>query len=198
MKARSLRDVHADETRAVVLASARELFTSQGYRATSIDQLAAAARVTKGAVYHHFADKARVLASVYEQIAAELEAALRAQIARTTDPVAKVSRAIEALLAAADDVEIRVILFREGPAVLANECRAIDERHFLGLIREVFDELESEGRLAAVDTALLSRLLLSVFVEASLILGNARNVKQTRAGLARTLARLLDGVIVDR
>ena len=62
----------------------------------------------------------------------------------------------------------------------------------------MFDELEAEGRLAAVDTALLSRLLLSVFVEASVILGNARNVKQTRAALARTLARLLDGVIVDR
>lgn len=198
MKGRSLRDVHADETRAVVLASARGLFARQGYHATSIDQVAAAARVTKGAVYHHFDDKARVLAGVYEQIAAELEAALRAQIARTTDPVAKVSRAIEALLAAADDAGVRVILFREGPAVLAGECRAIDERHFLGLIREVFDEIEAEGRLAAVDTALLSRLLLALFIEVSVILGSARNVKQTRAALGRTLARLLDGVIVDR
>jgi AcrR family transcriptional regulator len=198
MKARSLRDEHADQTRAVVLASARKLFASQGYHATSIDQLAAAARVTKGAVYHHFDDKTRVLASVYEQIAAELEAELRAHMARTPDPVAKVARAIEALLAAADVADVRVILFREGPAVLAGECRAIDERHFLGLIREVFDELEAEGRLAAVDTALLSRLLLSVFVEASQILGNARNVKQTRAALATTLTRLLDGVIVER
>lgn len=198
MRARSLRDEHADQTRAVVLASARELFARQGYHATSIDQLAAAARVTKGAVYHHFEDKARVLASVYEQIAAELEATLRALIARTPDPAAKVARAIEALLSAADDAGVRVILFREGPAVLAGECRAIDERHFLGLIREVFDELEAEGRLAAVDTAILSRLLLSVFVEASQILGNARSVRRTRAALSRTLARLLDGVIVDR
>jgi hypothetical protein len=52
-----LRSEHVEATRRAVLASARSLFGGDGYAQTSLDEIAAAARVTKGAVYHHFASK---------------------------------------------------------------------------------------------------------------------------------------------
>jgi tetracycline repressor-like protein len=91
-----------------------------------------------------------------------------------------------------------VILFSDGPLMLGDECRAIDERQFLGLIRELLDELQRLQLLAGVDTALLARLLLSVLIEASVLLGRAENVKKTRAALRVVLERMLSGVMTPR
>ena len=50
----SRREEHARETRAALLATARDVFATKGYAATSIDDIAAQARLTKGAFYHRF------------------------------------------------------------------------------------------------------------------------------------------------
>ena len=52
-----LRSQHAEATRRAVLAAARSLFGRKGYTQTSPDEIADAARVIKGAVYHHFVGK---------------------------------------------------------------------------------------------------------------------------------------------
>ncbi len=52
-----LRSQQVEATRRAVLAAARSSFGRKGYVQTSVDEIAAAAGVTKGAVYHHFAGK---------------------------------------------------------------------------------------------------------------------------------------------
>lgn len=44
-------------TQAAILKAAKRLFGERGFAATTIDDIAAGARVAKGAVYHHFAAK---------------------------------------------------------------------------------------------------------------------------------------------
>jgi len=44
-------------TRTIILETAAELFNSQGYKATSISDITAKAKLTKGAIYRHFQDK---------------------------------------------------------------------------------------------------------------------------------------------
>lgn len=189
----SLRDEHAAMTRQVVLESARRLFAANGYRKTSIDQIAKAGRVTKGAVYHHFKDKTAVFREVYEQLATELEGHLRV-IADTHQPADALPAAIDLLLEGAADEEIRTILFREGPAVLGGECREIDRRHFLGLLQETLEQMKSDGLLKPVDTAVLAPLLLATLIEGSILLGHAGDVDATRSALRTALATLLAGV----
>ena len=46
-----------DETRAKLLATARQAFGSLGYANTSMDDFTAEAGLTRGALYHHFGDK---------------------------------------------------------------------------------------------------------------------------------------------
>ena len=53
----TLRSEHVESTRRAVLAAARSAFGRKGYAQTSVDEIAAVARVIKGAVYHHFAGK---------------------------------------------------------------------------------------------------------------------------------------------
>ena len=61
---KSRRAEYAEQTRAAILDAAAEAFAGEGFTATSITQIAAAARVTKGAVYHHFPDKQALFEAV--------------------------------------------------------------------------------------------------------------------------------------
>src|SRR3546814_14067499 len=54
-------------TETAILSSAETLFVKQGYHRTSVDQIAAAANLTKGAVYVHFEDKQKVLMVLLER-----------------------------------------------------------------------------------------------------------------------------------
>src|SRR5580700_9603601 len=69
-----LRSQHAEATRRAVLDAARSLFGRQGYAQTSVDEIADAARVTKGAVYHHFAGKEALFRAVYAEVEADAQA----------------------------------------------------------------------------------------------------------------------------
>src|ERR1700730_3225389 len=68
-----LRSQHAEPTRRAVLAAARALFGRNGYAQTSVGEIADAARVTKGAVYHHFANKKALFRAVYAQTGADAQ-----------------------------------------------------------------------------------------------------------------------------
>src|ERR1700759_730960 len=78
----TLRSQHAEATRRAVLTAARTLFGRKGYAQTSVDEIAAAARVTKGAVYHHFAGKEQLFRAVHTEVEAEAQA--RAAAARAS------------------------------------------------------------------------------------------------------------------
>jgi AcrR family transcriptional regulator len=104
---KSRRTEYAEQTRAALVAAAAKAFAEHGFTATSITQIAAAARVTKGAVYHHFLDKQSLFEAVinyhneaaqqkvYEAIAEHPKdvweaamAGLRATLDICADPVA--------------------------------------------------------------------------------------------------------------
>jgi AcrR family transcriptional regulator len=47
----------SEETRVLILSAASDLFSRQGYNATGVSEICAAARVSKGAFYYHFPTK---------------------------------------------------------------------------------------------------------------------------------------------
>jgi AcrR family transcriptional regulator len=64
----SRRAEHVEDTRTGILDVAEELFTEPGYAAASVDEIAERARVTKGAVYHHFGSKPGLFRAVVERL----------------------------------------------------------------------------------------------------------------------------------
>ncbi len=84
-----LRSQHAEATRRSVLAAARSAFGRKGYAQASVDEIADAARVTKGAVYHHFAGKEALFRAVHAEVEADAQARAwlgGVLIARASDP----------------------------------------------------------------------------------------------------------------
>src|SRR5436309_1603747 len=93
-----LREEHAEATRKALLGAARRLFARKGFADTSLDEVAEVARVTKGAVYHHFKNKRELFRSVYEELAAEVDTRIRERLAPATEPLARAQLGIEAFL----------------------------------------------------------------------------------------------------
>ena len=74
------RDEHARDTRRAILAAARQAFAKNGYADTPLEAIVGPARLTKGALYHHFNSKAAVLEAVYVEMAEELARQVRAAV----------------------------------------------------------------------------------------------------------------------
>src|SRR2546423_92086 len=81
---RSRRDEYSDATRRAVLDSATKLFATKGYAATSLDEVGAEARVTKGAVYHHFSSKRDLFMAVSDELEEQTSALIVAASAGAT------------------------------------------------------------------------------------------------------------------
>ncbi|KQW65984.1 hypothetical protein ASE17_14325 [Phenylobacterium sp. Root77] len=145
----------ATATRARLVVAARELFATQGYAATGTEAILAAAGVTRGALYHHFADKQALFAQVCEELHGEAEQVIE------TDAEAQ-GTAFDGLVAgclgfldfmAAPDV--RRILILDAPSVLGWEAwNEMDRRHGFGLLIEGVKAAVAEGSLEGEDEAL--------------------------------------------
>jgi AcrR family transcriptional regulator len=111
-----------EETRGLLLAAARRLFAEKGFAETSTPEIVAAAGVTRGALYHHFADKTALFAAVVEQEHAERAAAINAAgDTMPADPMAALLAGSDAFFAAMADPGRRRILLVDAPAVLGRD-----------------------------------------------------------------------------
>lgn len=89
------------ETRAAIIAAARDVFLTNGVTRTSLEQIAAAAGVTRGAIYWHFADKAELFFAMRDAVKLPLvdrsDLALEAG-AEDLDPLQRMERFLEVLV----------------------------------------------------------------------------------------------------
>src|SRR3954471_10462441 len=69
--ARKTQAERTESTREALLVAARQLFTERGYEHVGTEEIVRAAGVTRGALYHHYGDKASLLEAVYNRIEAE-------------------------------------------------------------------------------------------------------------------------------
>ena len=81
MEGKGARAEQSGATRAALVAAARELFAERGYAGVGTEEIVRRARVTRGALYHHFEDKKDLFRAVHEELEAELAQTIGAQLA---------------------------------------------------------------------------------------------------------------------
>jgi AcrR family transcriptional regulator len=95
--ARVTRAESKERTRQRLLAEAQRLFRERGYAATSLEQIAEAAEVTKGAIYGHFASKEDLMLSALEAAPApDYSATLNDESRPLRERLAQFGRAVAA------------------------------------------------------------------------------------------------------
>lgn len=162
------RDEHALSTRNALLDCAGELFASQGFAATSIEQIAAGARVSKGAVYHHFTDKSDLFAALF---ATECGAALQ----RIQDASSPAVGGVESITAGislmfneyADNHRLRALSTEASIAIGEQRRRDIQAGASVPSIKAILDELHAHGRLSEIDTQTTAEMILELIFYAA-------------------------------
>ncbi len=191
----SLRDENAARTRRALLRAARKLFVKRGYTGTSVDEVAEAARVTRGALYHHFAGKRDLFQAVLEELDQQLLEAASDAAAKESDPWKQTLAAVDVFFEACLDPALQRIAFQEAPIVLGWEAwRELENRYFLGKISRLLDELVKTGSVAKFDTDLLAHVLLSAATAAALVIARADDVEVAREEARRILYAILGGL----
>src|SRR6202451_3582573 len=109
----SLRPQQLARRRESLVGAGRELFGQKGFRQTSVENLARAARVTTGALYHHFPTKTALFEAVFEHAHTELMAVSMAAAQEATDDLDVLARGFEAFLDAVLEPELQRILILE-------------------------------------------------------------------------------------
>jgi len=182
-----------------ILAAAHRLFASNGFDATSMDDIAEAAGVAKGAVYHHFASKEALFLRVLEEVQAGIAAApVSPEVLAGRDPAEQIAGAVLAYLLAASEPDVRRILLIDGPAVIGwRKWREIDDRYFGAGARMAVQRLVGEVAPAR-EVELMAHLLMGAVMEAAIICATAEDPETTARELASAFRRMLAGMARDQ
>lgn len=182
----------AARTRAALLDAAQEIFLRDGYAAAATEEIVVQAGVTRGALYHHFANKRELFRGVIERIQIMAESTLGVQESAASQWEG-LTRAVLASLDTVYDTATRRLLLIEAPAVLG--WTEVRETHRNTTIRRI------EGALAAIarengepqrPSPVLAHLLLAAIEEAMLYLAHSDEPVRDRPDVEAQLMRLLD------
>jgi AcrR family transcriptional regulator len=184
-----------EATRAAIVKAAKRLFGERGFAGTTMDNVATAAHVAKGAVYHHFETKEALFEAVFDEVSQDLVAEVDRAARSENDALAAMAAGTQAYFAACAKDATGQIILRDGPAVLGWErWREIDARHFGGGFPLALARAMDDGLIARQSVEPLSRLLLGAVTEAAVACSASGDLHQTGAEYARAFRTLLDAL----
>jgi AcrR family transcriptional regulator len=184
------------ETRAKLIAVARQAFGTVGYAEASMDDFTREAGLTRGALYHHFGDKRGLLEAVVREIDAEM-----------TDRLCKVSSSAPtrwqgfvdecvAYIELALEPEIQRIMFRDGPAVLGDITLWPSTSGCVAALSASLDRLKADGVVIDIDSEVAARLISGASSHAALWIANSDDPRKTSRKAVAGFRALLEGLRV--
>ncbi len=184
-------------TRATLIAAARKLFAEHGFSDVSTEAIVAEAGVTRGALYHQFADKTELFAAVYEQVETDLVAAV---LARSSDPLP--SGPMEAMRIAARHFldlcagpDVAQIALIDAPSVLGwQRWRDIGAKYGLGVIENLLTQAIADGSIPPQPTRAAAHILLGALDEAALYAARADDPANAREEMHTVCERIIAGL----
>ena len=187
-------------TRAALIGAARPLFAEHGFAEVGTERIARAAGVTRGALYHQFADKTELFAAVLEAVEVDLSTRLIAAVAAagSEDPLTLLVAGADAWLDTSADPEVRRIALLDGPAVLGWErWREVAMRHGLGLVSALLTELVEAGSIPEQPIAPLAHVLIGALDEAALYVALSSDQQLARREAGAVLRGLMASVVTS-
>jgi AcrR family transcriptional regulator len=188
----------AAATRAELIAAARRLFTAPGFAAATLDDVARRAGVTRGALYHHFADKESLFAAVFEDIQAELATRSVRAAARATSRVDGLVRGCLAFLDACLEPDVVRIMLADAPAVLGWDAwREIDLRYTLGLTIVAVRAAMDSGEMVRASPEAVADVIAGALTQAGMVIGSSDHPAAERRRFAVVVRHLVSCLVTN-
>ena len=195
MTVKGLRARQAEATRDLLVSVAREMFTEQGFAATSIEDITQRAGAAKGALYHHFSGKHDLFRAVYEAVEAEAVSAVMAAALAEREPWAGVRAGLSAFLDACLEPAFRRIVVLDSVSVLQHEVWEGGIEHVeLPMLRTVLTPLTASDVLPGVAVEALAHVALGGLYGAALFIARSPNPNAAREEVDAVLDTLIGGL----
>ena len=181
------------QTRAALITAARRLFGAEGYAEVGAERVTREAGMTRGALYHQFADKADLFAAVLDEVEAEIAQRVVGAVADfdPADTTGMLLAGAGAWLDASAEPDLQRIVLLDGPSVLGwDRWREICLRHTVGLIAALLQDGIDRASLAPQPVQALTHVLVGAVDEAALYIAQADDGAAARADMDLVLRRL--------
>ncbi|MFB7601043.1 TetR/AcrR family transcriptional regulator [Streptomyces sp. NPDC056160] len=202
MGVKSRRAECAAMTRAALLDAAAELFAEKGFDVTTIDEIATAARVSKGAVYHHFADKRAIFDEVFRVSQGEVLTHVRKDVTaaagadKDQPPWLVAVTAVQVFLDSyVADARKRSLLRQSAGVLGVHRCREIDDELALPLVLGLLEALQARGELQDVSIKMAGAVIFGTLCEAATSLALADDHEKAGREASQVVGYMLSGLL---
>lgn len=190
------RAEQATATREALIDAARRLWADKGFFATSTAEIVEATGAgTRGALYHHFADREELFLAVFDAVQEELTTSLIPTKIDEVDPISRVRKVLLVFLDLVAERPDAQALLIDGPAVFGwRRWRELESQRGLAAIENLLEAAVHTDQIAAHLVQPLAALLLGLMTDAALLVATSEDPARARASTADAFAMLLDGL----
>jgi AcrR family transcriptional regulator len=193
----SRRQQYSASTKRALIEVATTQFTEHGYGGTSLDAIVAGARVTKGALYHHFSGKQGVFEAVFAKVEDDAAKVIKAALKGTDDPWDKALAGLRSFLAVVQDPTYQRVVIQDGPAILGYErFREQEERSSYGIVQDIVGSV-LEASTYELDEPMkqtFSRIFFGAMSAAGESVSSAEDPAQAVARIEAAIGFILEGL----
>jgi len=185
-------------TQQALLSAARRLWGARGYAEVGTPEIAEAAGVTRGAMYHQFADKTALFLAVLEALEEEVMQRLAQDVAAAgpKTPADAIYVAADTWLDIAREPEVRQLMLLDAPSVLGwDGFREISQRYALGMTEELLSAAIEAGQLKRQPVRPLATVMLAALDEAAMSIASSG---EDEADVRTVVHNLIDGLLTSR
>jgi AcrR family transcriptional regulator len=192
---RSRMAERTEETREALIAAARSLFADRGFAGVGTEEIVRAARMTRGALYHHFESKEDLFRAVYERVELELVERIATDAMSAGNPLEALHAGARAFLDACEDPAVQRIALLDAPSVLGwEQWREIGMRYGFGVLQGTLEAAMDAGLIEHQPVRPLAHLLLGSIDEAAMLVARANDSGKTKREVAAAIDRYLDSL----
>ena len=198
MQVRRTQAERSAATQQALVAAARRLWGERGYAEVSTPEIAEAAGVTRGAMYHQFPDKTALFVSVLEAVETDVMERLAAAVGAATPrtPADALHAAADAWLDIAGEPEVRRLVLLDAPNILGwAGFREISLRYGLGMTEQMLNAAIEAGQLKAQPVRPLATVMIGALDEAAMSIANADDTTAEKEQVRAVVHDLIDGLM---
>lgn len=189
------RQEYSAATKRALIEVAIDLFARRGYAGANLDEIVAGARVTKGALYHHFRGKQELFEAAFSAVEDTACDRIRSAINGVRDPWEQAVTGLREFLTIARSDEYRRIVIQEGPAVLGYErFREQEQLHTFGLVQEIITALVQGYDVAVSTVEALTRLFFGALSSTGMAVSTAEDAERASEDAEDAIVLLLAGI----
>lgn len=190
------RAEQAEGTRAALIGAARTLFADRGYADVGTEEIVAAARVTRGALYYHFEDKRDLFRAVFAEVDRELVEGVAQVAIAEHDPWQRLIAGCDAFLDACIDPALQRIVFLDAPSVLGwrEWHEASEAASALGVVEFGLQAAVDAGVVRVGNVPVFAHLVLGALDEAGMFIAHSEDAERARVDVGAAMRELLEGL----